>query len=95
MLDLHPKMSICTQILWIIVGMGFLEKWLPRTVESWKAGETYNLPLGIAYSIIGAVLVISGFALVNATVSRLQSKIPSDSDPSEIERAPHSHPAAL
>jgi hypothetical protein len=83
--DLHPKMFINTQILWIIVGIGLLEKWLPRTAESWKAGETYNLPQGIAYSVIGLELVVAGFILVNSAVNGLQSKIVPDPDPSETE----------
>ena len=84
--DSHPKLFINTQILWIIFGMELLAKWLPRTVESWKAGESYNLPQGIAYSVIGLVLVVIGFILINSAVSRLQSMIPSDPDPSEAER---------
>jgi hypothetical protein len=86
---------INSQILWIIVGTGLLEKWLPRTVDSWQAGETYNLPQGIAYSVIGLVLVVVGFILVNASVSRLQSRIVTDPDPSEAERIPLSPPNTL
>jgi hypothetical protein len=70
-LDLHPKLLINTQIFWIVFGMDFLAKWLPRTVESWKASESYNLPQGIAYSVIGLVVVVANFILVNSAVSRL------------------------
>jgi hypothetical protein len=79
---------INTQILWIVFGAGFLYEWLPRLARSWKAGETYNLPLDIAYIVIGVFLVVVGFVLVNSAVSRLASKIPSDPDPSETERSP-------
>ena len=82
--DQHPKLTINARIFWIIVGTGLLDKWLPRAVESWKAGETYNLPQGIAYSVIGLVVVISGSILINSTVNRLVSS-PSDPDPSETE----------
>jgi hypothetical protein len=93
--DSHPRLFINSQILWIIVGTGLLYKWLPRTVDSWHAGETYNLPQGIAYSVIGFVLVVIGFILVNSGVSGLQSKIPSDPEPSEAERLPLSPPNTL
>ncbi len=76
--DSHPRFLINTQILWIVVGTGLLCKWLPRIAESWKSGETYNLPQGIAYAVIGAVIVVCNFILVNAAVSRLQSKISSN-----------------
>lgn len=84
-LDLHPKWFINAQIFWIIFGTGLLYKWLPRTVDSWQAGETYNLPQGFAYSVIALVVVIVAFIMVNATVNRLQSKIPSDPEPIETE----------
>jgi TRAP-type mannitol/chloroaromatic compound transport system permease small subunit len=93
--DSHPKLTINTQILWIIAGTGLLYRWLPRTVDSWQAGETYNLPQGIAYSVIGVVLVLVGFVLVNSAINRLVSKIPSDPDPSESERIPLSPPNTL
>jgi TRAP-type mannitol/chloroaromatic compound transport system permease small subunit len=70
-IDSHPKMFINTQILWIVVGTGILDKWLPRVASSWKAGETYNLPQGIAYIVIGAVVVVANFILVNSGVNRL------------------------
>jgi TRAP-type mannitol/chloroaromatic compound transport system permease small subunit len=84
--DSHPKLFINTQIFWIIFGTGLVYKWLPRTIDNWQAGETYNLPQGIAYFVIGLVVVIVAFIMVNATVSRLQSKTPSNPDPSEAER---------
>jgi TRAP-type mannitol/chloroaromatic compound transport system permease small subunit len=84
-LDLHPKLLINTQILWIVVGTGLLYKWLPRTVDSWQAGETYNLPQGITFIVIGVVIVVANFILVNSAVGRLQSKIPSDPTPNEAE----------
>ncbi|MFZ0338165.1 MAG: hypothetical protein WAL45_09050 [Terracidiphilus sp.] len=84
--DSHPKWFINVQIFWIIFGTGLLNKWLPRTVDNWQAGETYNLPQGVAYSVIGLVVVVVAFIMVNATVSRLISKIPADPDPNEIER---------
>jgi TRAP-type mannitol/chloroaromatic compound transport system permease small subunit len=84
-LDLHPKLFINGRIFWIIFGTGLLDKWLPRTAASWTAGETYNLPMGIAYSVIGLVVVVSGFIMVNSAVSRLQSKIVADPDPGEAE----------
>jgi hypothetical protein len=86
MLDVHPKLFINTQVLWIIVGTGLLDKWLPRTVANWKAGETYNLPQSIAHSVIGLVVVISGFILINSAVNGLVSRIPSDPEPRETER---------
>jgi hypothetical protein len=93
--DSHPKLTINARIFWIIFGTGLLYKWLPRTIESWQAGETYNLPQGIAYSFIGLVLVVAGFILVNSAVNRLQSIIPSDPEPSEAERIPLSPPNTL
>jgi hypothetical protein len=66
--DLHPKLFINTQILWIIFGTGLLDDSLPRLARSWKAGETYNLPLDIAYTVIGVVLVVVGFITVNSAV---------------------------
>jgi hypothetical protein len=93
--DLHPKRQINAQIFWIVFGALLLGKWLPRLAESWNAGETYNLPLGIAYVVIGLVVIVSGIAVVNATVSRLQSKIPSDPEQSETERTQISPPSAL
>ena len=93
--DQHPKLTINARIFWIIVGTGLLDKWLPRAVESWKAGETYNLPQGIAYSVIGLVVVISGFILINSAVNGLVSRIPSDPEPSESERYSLSPPNAL
>jgi hypothetical protein len=86
--DSHPKLYINAQILWIIFGTGLLHEWLPRVARSWKAGETYNLPLGIAYAAIGVVLVAVGFIMVNSAVNRLASKIPSNPEPSETERTP-------
>jgi hypothetical protein len=86
--DLHPKLFINAQILWIVFGTGLLYDWLPRLARSWKAGETYNLPLDIAYTVIGIVIVVAGFIVVNSTVSRLASKIPSDPEPRETERSP-------
>ena len=80
-----PSGSSIVQIFWIIFGTGLLNKWLPRTVDNWQAGETYNLPQGVAYSVIGLVVVVVAFIMVNATVSRLISKIPADPDPNEIE----------
>ena len=88
MLDVHPKLFINTQVLWIIVGTGLLDKWLPRTVANWKAGETYNLPLDIAYTVIGVFVIVVGFIMVNSAVNRLASKIPSDPEPSETGRTP-------
>ena len=93
--DLYPKIFINTQILWIVVGTGLLHNWLPRTAKSWKAGEAYNLPQGIAYSVIGLVLVIVGFVLVNSALGRLVPRIPSDPEPSETERTLLSPPSAL
>lgn len=84
--DSHPKLLINSQILWIVVGSGLLHNWLPRIAHSWKAGESYNLPLGIAYAVIGVVLVVANFILVNSAVSRLQSMIASDPDPGEAVR---------
>lgn len=86
--DLHPKLFINTQILWIVFGAGLLYDWLPRLARSWKAGETYNLPLDIVYIVIGAFLIVVGFIMVNSTVSRLASEIPSDPEPGETERTP-------
>jgi hypothetical protein len=93
--DLHPKLFINARILWIIFGTALLHEWLPRLARSWRAGETYNLPLGIAYTVIGVVLVVAGFITVNSDVSRLASKIPSDPDPRETERTPLSPTKAL
>jgi hypothetical protein len=93
--DLHPRLFINAQILWIIFGTGLLHDWLPRLARSWKAGETYNLPLDIAYTVIGVVLVVVGFIMVNSAVNRLASRIPSDPDPSETERTPLFPPSAL
>ena len=93
--DPHPKLTINARIFWIIFGTGLLYKWLPRTIESWQAGETYNLPQGIAYSVIGLVLVVVGFILVNSAVSGLQSQIPSDPEPTEGGRLPLSPPNTL
>ena len=86
--DQHPKLTINARIFWIIVGTGLLDKWLPRAVESWKAGETYNLPLDIAYTVIGVFVIVVGFIMVNSAVNRLASKIPSDPEPSETGRTP-------
>jgi len=86
--DIHPRLFINAQILWIMVATGLLHDWLPRLARSWKAGETYNLPLDFAYIVIGAFLVVVGFIMVNSAVSRLASRIPSDPDPSETERSP-------
>jgi hypothetical protein len=93
--DLHPKLLINAQILWIIVGTGQVNVWLPHAARSWKAGETYNLPLDIAYTVIGVVLVVVGFITINSAVNRLVSKIPSDPDPSETERTSLFPPNAL
>jgi hypothetical protein len=86
---------INTQILWIIVGTGFLHDCLPRIARSWKAGETYNLPLDIAYAVIGVFFFVVGFIMVNSAVNRLASRIPSDPDPSQTERTPLFPPSAL
>lgn len=86
--DLHPRLFINAQILWIIFGTGFLQEWLPRLARSWKAGEAYNLPLEIAYTVIGVVLVVAGFITVNSAVNRLASRIPSDPEPRETGRNP-------
>ncbi len=91
----HPKLLINAQILWIIVGFGLVDKWLPRVASSWKAGETYNLPQGIAYIVIGVAIVVINFILVNSIVSRLQSRIASNLEPSETDRALLSPPNAL
>jgi hypothetical protein len=51
--------------------------------------------LDIAYTVIGVVLVVVGFIMVNSAVNRLASRIPSDPDPSETERTPLFPPSAL
>jgi hypothetical protein len=93
--DSHPKLPINSQLLWIIVGIGLVDKWLPRVSSSWKAGETYNLPQRIAYIVIGVVIVVINFVLVNSTVSRLQSKIDSNLEPSQTDHPLLSPPKAL
>jgi hypothetical protein len=93
--DPHPKLFINAQILWIIFGTGLLHDWLPRLARSWKAGETYNLPLDIAYTVIGVFVIVVSFIMVNSAVNRLASKIPSDPEPRETERTPLFPPNAL
>jgi hypothetical protein len=93
--DLYPKLFINAQILWIIFGTGLLHDCLPRLARSWKAGETYNLPLDIACTVIGVFIVVVGLIMVNSVVNRLASKIPSHPDPIEAERSPLFPPSAL
>ena len=91
--DPHPKLFINAQILWIIFGTGLLHDWLPRLARSWKAGETFNLPLDIAYTVIGVVLVVVGFITVNSAVNRLASRIPSDPEPRETRADAYQTPS--
>jgi hypothetical protein len=93
--DSHPRLLINAQILWIIVGFGLVDKWLPRVAINWRAGETYNLPQGIEYVVIGFVIVVINFILVNSSVRQLQSKLASNLEPSESDRPMLSPPNAL
>jgi len=60
-----------------------------------EGGRNLQLPLDIAYTVIGVVLVVVGFIMVNSAVNRLASRIPSDPDPSQTERTPLFPPSAL
>lgn len=93
--EAHPRLLINTQILWIVVGTGLLHQWLPRIASSWRAGETYNLPQAIAYSVIGLVIVVANFILVNSAIGRLAAKNPSDVGTGETESRSGSPRGAL
>jgi hypothetical protein len=92
--NLHPRRFINAQILWIVCGTGILFKGLPLIAKGWQ-GETYDLPLGIAYTVIGIVVVVNRFLLVNATLRRLESKLASNPEPSVTERTLQPPPITL
>jgi len=93
--DLHPKRYIFAQIVWIIFGTGVLYQGLRLIGKGWAGGETYVLPLGLAFAVIGATIVVSRLFLVNSAVGRLESKMAPSPDASELERSPLSSERAL
>ena len=79
-IDNHLKRYIFTQIFVIIAGVAILYRGIPLIARGWTAGETYLLPLGIAYVVCGMTPIVVGMVLVNSAINRLQSRISSDSE---------------
>ena len=84
-LDCQPRPYVFVQIIWMICGTGILMLGLPL-IASGLHGESYELPLGIAYAVIGVVVTVGRLFVLCGAVRRLPSKIPSGPEPTETER---------